>query len=137
MKLPWDIPTSDRALYEPICAKSPEDRTPLESLAKIYIDLCAQSVGDCDALRLRAQKAERALETIECTTYYKDPKLRSPWENQILQIIKDSRERTRDEFIDECGPLPTCQFCHLDVGVCECPRSADAANQEASGYPLY
>lgn len=50
MKMPWDIPTSDRALYEPICAKSPEDRTPLEALAKKYIDLCAQAIGDCDSL---------------------------------------------------------------------------------------
>lgn len=27
-----------------------------------------------------------------------------------------------DEFIDECGPLPTCQFCGLAVSVCECPH---------------
>ena len=64
MKMPWDIPTSDRALYEPICAKSPEDRTPLEALAKKYIDLCAQAIGDCDSLRIRAHKAEDAVEQL-------------------------------------------------------------------------
>lgn len=31
-------------------------------------------------------------------------------------------EKLDEEFIDECGPLP---------------RSADAANQEASGWPYY
>lgn len=45
--------------------------------------------------------------------------------------------KCEDEFVDECGPLPTCQFCHLAVGVCECPKSHDAASLEASGWPRY
>ncbi len=59
-----------------------------------------------------------------------------------VEHLREEFGYAKDEFMDECGPLPTCSNCGLALGVCNCERpdfkkSADAANHEASGYPYY
>ena len=67
MKHPWDIPTSELALYEAISAKLPEERTPIEALAKKYVDVCAQTVDERDLNIQRAQKAELQCDGLRST----------------------------------------------------------------------
>ena len=64
-RLPWDMPTTDRRIYESISAMVPEERYPLEALTKKYIDMTAQAISDCDVLRERARAAEAELAALK------------------------------------------------------------------------
>jgi hypothetical protein len=60
-ELPWDMPSADKLVYGSIAAKSPEERSYLQHMAKKYVDMTAQAIINCDAIRERAVTAESTL----------------------------------------------------------------------------
>jgi hypothetical protein len=109
-KFPWDMPRSDRLLYETIARMAPEDRTPVEASVKRYIDMLLAAIEGLDASRERAQTAEAEV----CTKHQRV--------QELEKALRIARGRMAHRF--NCVKVTPTETWHVNgsvtVGACIC-----------------